>query len=219
MKLLAIETSFEACSVALWQDGACLERVHAEPRGHAQVLLPFVEALLAEGAMALAALDGIAFSQGPGSFTSLRIGIGVVQGLAYGADLPVWPVSSLRLVAQGVVADGVDRAWVAMDARMGEVYTGCFFLEDARMVPAGEERVCPPEEAPPEDPESWSFIGSGFGRFEYLERLAGGRALPGWPRAAVLASLAAAEWSRERALPAERAQPVYLRDRVAEKPR
>jgi tRNA threonylcarbamoyladenosine biosynthesis protein TsaB len=218
MKLLAIESSFEACSVALWQDGDCLERVHTEPRGHAQVLLPFVDSLLAAGDVPLAGLDGIAFSRGPGSFTSLRIGIGVVQGLAFGADLPVWPVSSLRLVAQGVVEDGVDHAWVAMDARMGEVYTACFVLEKNRMVPAIDERVCPPEDAPPEDPGRWRPIGSGFERYEYLERLVNGRARAGWPRAAVLAELAAAEWSGAKALPAAMAQPVYLRDHVADKP-
>ncbi len=218
MKLLAIESSFEACSVALWQDGACRERAHGEPRGHAQVLLPFVEALLAEGEVALTALDGIAFSRGPGSFTSLRIGIGVVQGLAYGADVPVWPVSSLRLVAQGAVRNGVENAWVAMDARMGEVYTGCFSLDGASMQAVGEERVCAPEEAPPGDLERWSPLGSGFERFEFLERLVDGRARAGWPSASVLAELAAAEWMEEAALPAPLAQPVYLRDRVAEKP-
>jgi tRNA threonylcarbamoyladenosine biosynthesis protein TsaB len=218
MKLLAIESSFEACSVALWQDGACLERTHAAPRGHAQVLLPFVEALLATGDMSLAGLDGIAFSRGPGSFTSLRIGIGVVQGLAFGADLPVWPVSSLRLVAQGAAGDGVDHAWVAMDARMGEVYTGCFVLEGNLMSPADDERVCSPEEALPGDPGRWSPIGSGFERYEPLQRLAEGRGRTVWPRASVLADLAAAEWSTEGALPAAMAQPVYLRDHVADKP-
>ena len=218
MNLLAIESAFESCSVALWQDGTCLERVHDEPRGHAQVLLPFVEALLAEGEVSLRGLDGIAFSRGPGSFTSLRIGIGVVQGLAYGADLPVWPVSSLRLVAQGAVADGVDRAWVAMDARMDEVYTGCYRLDGTRMTLVGDERVCPPEQALPEHPERWVPLGSGFERFAFLQGQAQGRGRTGWPRAAVLAALAADEWSGERALPAAMAQPIYLRDRVAEKP-
>lgn len=218
MKLLAIESSFETCSVALWQDGSCLERIHREPRGHAQQLLPFVEAVLAEGALSLGRLDGIAFSRGPGSFTSLRIGIGVVQGLAFGADLPVWPVSTLRLVAQGAVDDGVERAWVAMDARMGEVYTECFELTGCRMESASEERVCPPQEALPEAPDRWSPLGSGFERFGILQGLAAGRSVAAWPRARVLAALAAGEWSPENALPAERAQPVYLRDRVAEKP-
>lgn len=224
MKLLAIESAFEACSVALWQEGACVERVHSEPRGHATVLLPLVEALLAEGAVTLGGLEGIAFSRGPGSFTSLRIGIGVVQGLAFGADLPVWPVSSLRLVAQGAVApltggaSDVNQAWVAMDARMGEVYTGCFRLENDRMEAVGPERVCAPEAAVPPDREAWTPLGSGFERFEALQDAASGRGRAAWPRAAVLASLAAAEWQPDRALPAEQAQPVYLRDQVADKP-
>lgn len=219
MKLLAIESAFEACSVALWQDGTCLERVHGQARGHAQVLLPFVEELLAAGETSLAALDGIAFSRGPGSFTSLRIGIGVVQGLAFGAELPVWPVSSLRLVAQGALDEDINAAWVTMDARMGEVYTGCFLREGSRMVPAGSERVCAPAVAIPEQAHRWSPIGSGFERFEVLEAAADGRARPGWPRAAVLAELAAGEWSASDALTAAQAQPVYLRDHVADKPK
>jgi tRNA threonylcarbamoyladenosine biosynthesis protein TsaB len=101
---------------------------------------------------------------------------------------------------------------------MGEVYTGRFMLEGGRMAPKGEERVCPPEQALPDDPGRWTPVGSGFERFEFLQGQAGGRAVAGWPRARVLAGLAAEEWSPERALPAERAQPVYLRDRVAEKP-
>jgi tRNA threonylcarbamoyladenosine biosynthesis protein TsaB len=105
-----------------------------------------------------------------------------------------------------------------MDARMGEVYTGCFALDGTCMQAVGDERVCPPEEALPEDLERWSPLGSGFERFEFLGRLVDGRARAGWPGASVLAALAATEWSEEKALPAPLAQPVYLRDRVAEKP-
>ena len=84
-------------------------------------------------------------------------------------------------------------AWVAMDARMGEVYTGCFVLQGNHMTPVGSERVCPPEEALPGDPDRWSPIGSGFEHHGFLERLVEGRGRTGWPRASVLAALAAAE--------------------------
>lgn len=234
MKLLAIETAFEPCSVALWCDGALRERLETSPRGHAEHLLPFVEALLAEASLALGALDGIAFSRGPGSFTSLRIGIGAVQGLAFGADLPVWPVSSLRTVAQGVIrATEPDRDMarddrstaeplpicVAMDARMGEVYTGGFAVRAGLAEPLDTERVCDPAAALPPDPAGWVGAGSGYARCAALVGAPFERVFAdAWPRASDLARLAAAEWDAGSALPADRAQPVYLRDRVAEKP-
>lgn len=219
MKLLAVESAFEPCSVALWQDGQVDERFHAGPRGHAEHLLPFVEDLLGATGLALADLDGIAFSRGPGSFTSLRIGIGVVQGLAWGAGLPVWPVSSLRVVAQGVLVEGVERAVVAMDARMDEVFSGCFERSGAVMVPAGPEGVGPAGAALPAEARGWAGVGNGFERFDVLAGAPVSARYPeAVPRASVLAALAAAEWTEEAALPANRAQPVYLRDRVAEKP-
>ncbi len=219
MKLLAIESAFEACSVALWLDGKVTERSDPGPRSHAERLLPFVQDLLAESGLALADLDAIAFSRGPGSFTSLRIGIGVVQGLAWGADLPVVPVSSVRTVAQGVAGRGVSRACVAMDARMGEVYTGCFELRDGSMTPAGEERVCPPEAALPDPADRWTGVGNGFERFTALAAAPmAAMESSAQARAGVLASLAAADLATSPGLPAAQAQPVYLRDRVAEKP-
>lgn len=234
MKLLAIETAFEPCSVALWCDGVLRERFELSPRGHAEHLLPFVEELLGEASLALAALDGIAFSRGPGSFTSLRIGIGAVQGLAFGADLPVWPVSSLRTVAQGVIRatepdrdtareDRPDakplRVCVAMDARMDEVYAGRFEARAGLAVALGEEHVCEPAVALPADRKGWIGAGTGFARSAVLAGASFERVFADtWPRASDLARLAATEWDPGSALPAERAQPVYLRDRVAEKP-
>ncbi len=219
MKLLAVASAFEPCSVALWQDGMVDERYHAGPRGHAEHLLPFVEDLLGTADVTLADLDGIAFSRGPGSFTSLRIGIGVVQGLAWGAGLPVWPVSSLRIVAQGVLGAGVARAVVAMDARMDEVFSGCFEASGGVMMPAGPERVGPAEAILPGEPQGWTGVGNGFERFEVLAKAPLEALHPAAvPRASVLAALAAAEWKDDATLPADRAQPIYLRDRVAEKP-
>ena len=94
MKLLAIETATETVSVALELNGEVHERYLHAPRQHAELLLPWVEELLAEAGVGFSVLDAIAFSRGPGSFTSLRIGIGVVQGLAWASDCPVIPVSS-----------------------------------------------------------------------------------------------------------------------------
>lgn len=219
MNLLAVESAFEPCSVALWRDGSLWERFEAGPRNHARQLLPFVQELLAEADTSLSDLDAIAFSRGPGSFTSLRIGIGVVQGLAWGAGLPVVPVSSLQATAQVALQHGVERAWVAMDARMGEVYTACFEQQDGRMGPVTAERVCPPDEAWPERPGDWTGVGNGFERFEALaESGVAHRRVDDWPTARAVAELAAAFLERSPGLPPERAQPVYLRDKVAEKP-
>lgn len=222
MRLLAIETAFEPCSVALWLDGDCRERMAVEPRGHAGLVLPWVEELLAEGGLALGALDAIACSRGPGSFTSLRIGISVTQGLAWGAGLGVVPVSSLQATAQTLAGSGVERALVAMDARMGEVYSGCFELRDGLMQAIGEESVGPPDALALPDGQDWSGVGNGFVRFPELATLAEGlQTLHGdaWPGAGAVAELASGWLDANEALPAAAAQPVYLRDKVADKPK
>ncbi|UCE90616.1 MAG: tRNA (adenosine(37)-N6)-threonylcarbamoyltransferase complex dimerization subunit type 1 TsaB, partial [Pseudomonadota bacterium] len=127
MKLLAIETATEACSVALAVDGDVRDRFEIAPRGHAGLVLPMAKALLAEAGLGLRELDALVFGRGPGAFTGLRIAAGVVQGLAYGAELPVVPVSSLATLAQGVSAQtGASDVLAVFDARMGEVYWGAF---------------------------------------------------------------------------------------------
>lgn len=128
MKLLALDTSSEGCSAALLVDGRVSERFDLAPRGHTRLLMPMIRELLSEQDLVPADLDALAFACGPGSFTGLRIATGVVQGLAWGLDLPVLPVSSLATVALGAmdtldVNDG-DGVAVAFDARMGEVYWG-----------------------------------------------------------------------------------------------
>ncbi|GAB4353090.1 MAG: hypothetical protein Kow0060_03270 [Methylohalobius crimeensis] len=127
MRILAIETATEACSAALYLDGVVEERFQVAPRRHTHLILPMAEALLAEAGLTLSALDGLAFGRGPGSFTGLRIAAGVIQGLAFGADLPVVPVSTLAALAWQVFDEGAaDCALAALDARMGEVYWGIY---------------------------------------------------------------------------------------------
>ena len=167
LRLLAIETATEACSAALLLGHEVQERFEIAPRRHAALLLPFADALLADAGVTLQQLDAIAFGRGPGSFTSLRIGIGVVQGLAWGADRPVVPVSSLAAVAQGVVdartVPATARILVAMDARMGEVFHAAFRLDDdGRVVSDGNEGVSAPESLSP--PGEWLAAGNGFER-------------------------------------------------------
>ena len=91
--ILALDTSTDACSVALSCNGEIKEDFRIIPRQHTQQLLPMIEAILADAGIAISALDAIAFGRGPGSFAGIRIATGVAQGLAYGADLPVLPIS------------------------------------------------------------------------------------------------------------------------------
>jgi tRNA threonylcarbamoyladenosine biosynthesis protein TsaB len=221
LNILAIETAFEACSVALSVDGETRERYGIAPRGHAERVLPWVDGLLQEAGIRLNALGCIACSRGPGSFTSLRIGISVVQGLAWGAGLPVVPLSSLRITAQSAPAGDDRRVMVAMDARMGEVFCGLFAPDgNGVMQAAGPEQVCAPEQAAALIGDGMAGVGNAFERYARLaatsSRLTAVHA-DVWPRARAMLPLAA-DWLRSNdPVPARDAQPVYLRDRVAEK--
>lgn len=221
MKLLAIETATETCSVALSVNDDVEQRFQHAPRQHAELLLPWVEELLAEAGIGFGDVDAMAFSRGPGSFTGLRIGIGVVQGLAWASDCPVIPVSSLAATAQAAADKGIKTALVALDARMNEVFTGLFRLNDnGIMIADGEERVCAPELVQVPDEAEIHAVGIGFDRYpqlgELTVRLAGVHA-DIWPDAVAILKLAKEWLLNNTALPAEMAQPVYLRDNVAQK--
>jgi len=223
MNLLAIETATETVSVALAINGEVLERYRHAPRKHAELLLPWIEQLLAQAGVSFNALDAIAFSRGPGSFTSLRLGIGVAQGLAWGTDIPVIPVSSLAATAQSIVDTGINTALVALDARMDEVFTGLFRLNNKQiMMPVNNECVCCPEEIQvPGGPDIYG-VGIGFERYAILRTMSAQLAgiLPDiWPRASSVLTLAEDWLLTHEALPAEKALPIYLRDNVARKTR
>ena len=223
-RILAIETSTESCSVALNAGAEVLERFELAPMKHAELILPFVRGLLADAGWSLGDVDVIAFGRGPGSFTSLRIGIGVVQGLAWGADVPVAPVSSLQAVAQAAIESGAaaDTVLVAMDARMNEVFHAAYRRDDHGIAqPLGEEGVAAP--AALSAPRAGDYItaGNGFARFEELAPLAAAARSNRpdlWPRAAVVLALAQHWLTDHEPLPPEQAQPVYIRNTVAEKP-
>ena len=224
MKIIALDTSTEACSAALLIDGAVSEYYEIAPQGHANRILPMVESLLAEAGLGLSAMDAIAFGRGPGSFTGVRIGTGVVQGLAFGAELPVVPVSSLAALAQGAVREfKATQVLAAIDARMKEVYWGGFrWSESTGLQPEGGECVVAPELVPLPDNEGWLGVGSGW--MSYKEALGarvgprlGGIEAERFPHAQDIAVLAAAALQKGEAVPAEQALPVYLRDNVAKK--
>jgi len=219
MKLLAIDTSTEACTVALWLDGKALERFERHPQ-HSERLLEMVNSLLSESAMSLPQLDAIAFGRGPGSFTGLRIGAGVTQGLAFAASLPVVPVSSLAALAQGVDADLV---LAALDARMGQVYWGAYQRNhDGLMQPLINESVVNPASIVVPEGDGWVGAGSGWDAYpDVLEKRAG-RALQARHREVLtharhVAELGAAAYATGLVCAADQAIPDYLRNDVAVK--
>ena len=220
MKLLALDTSTEACSAALYQGGTVSLRFEITERSHADLILPMVDSLLEEAGLALSDLDGLAFGRGPGGFTGLRIATGVVQGLALGSGLSVAPVSSLAAVAEQVPAAAGATILVCNDARMGELYWGVFTrAADGRVEPAGPESVSPPERVAVSPTAARHAAGNGLPRYPHLrERLetAGLQIHDNlYPRADAVARLGAHVLAAGLGVTAEMALPVYVRDDVA----
>ena len=215
--LLAIDTATEACSAALLHHGALLCRFEVAPRLHAQLLLPMVDELLREAAVTLNEVDALVFGRGPGAFTGVRIATGMVQGLAFASGKPVIGVSNLAALAQrGWREQGAETVCSAIDARMDEVYWGCFRLVDGVMQVVGSEVVCAPEAVTlPARFEPELGCGTGWG---YAERLA--VKVPSLradllPDARDLIALALPAFEAGQLMDAADAQPVYLRDKVA----
>ncbi|WP_213876960.1 tRNA (adenosine(37)-N6)-threonylcarbamoyltransferase complex dimerization subunit type 1 TsaB [Pseudomonas sp. dw_358] len=216
--LLALDTATEACSVALLNDGKVLSHYEVIPRLHAQKLLPMIQQLLSEAGIALSAVDAIGFGRGPGAFTGVRIAIGVVQGLAFALDRPVLPVSNLALLAQRAWREhGASQVAAAIDARMDEVYWGCYTEQAGEMCLAGDEAVLAPESVvlPGEAGGDWFGAGTGWGYADRLAVEASAMDAGMLPHALDLLTLAQFAWARGEGLAADLAQPVYLRDKVA----
>jgi tRNA threonylcarbamoyladenosine biosynthesis protein TsaB len=226
MRLIALDAATERCSAALWLDGVV--RMREAPRAGAasELILCLIGDLLAESGEALAHLDAIAFGRGPGAFTGVRLAAGVAQGLAFAAGLPVLPVSDLAALAQQALkrAPAPARALVCQDARMGEVYWGCFERLGSVASLTGSEAIGAP--AAVRLPLHWAGApccgaGSAFEAYALLARLPGIEPSCLWPmlrpHALEIAELAAAE-GLARAVPPEQALPVYLRDEVATRP-
>lgn len=238
MKLLSVDTATEACSAALIINGTVTERYQQTQREHTRLILPMIDALMAEAGLKPRDLDALAFGRGPGSFTGVRIATGIIQGIALGAELPVVPVSTLAAVAQDFFdrnnkarsesltknkdGDPVDVAFVAMDARMGEIYWGVYRRSEfgyAELI--GNESVTPADSV-----EISDLIGTGLGtgwnvyRQELLKRL-GAKVSTfesgNLPRAGAIARLGARGFELGLAVDVEHAVPVYLRDKVAKK--
>jgi len=226
MRVLALDTSTEACSVALLDEPRVIARYAEIGRGHAEEILGMVSAVLAEAGIPLGRLDALAAGTGPGSFTGVRISVSVAQGLAFGASLPVVPVTSLEALAYRAIgtpappAAGLGQALACLDARMGEVYWACFRHDLERgVVPLGEFRVGAAPEVRWEGEVPFAGIGRGFQAYPELERLPGvtiaPRAGAALPDALHLAQLGALRLRLGGGIDPALLTPRYVRDKVA----
>jgi len=139
-KILAIDTSSEACSVALQADRIYF-RHEIVPRQHNQLLVPMIETVLAEAGITVHDLNAIAIGCGPGSFVGVRLGLGVAQGLAFAAKLPLIPLSSLQILAQSAIASDADDVCITVDAHMGDFYRCHYKRTGDLMLPTEEAHV------------------------------------------------------------------------------
>ena len=221
LKILAVDTATEACSAALLVGEQVFSRWEEAPRDHTRKILPMVQAVLDEAGVTLDELDAIAFGRGPGSFTGVRIGIGVAQGLALGAGVPLIGISTLAAMAQGAHRlDGAERVLTAIDARMDEVYFGQYELIAGRIQLVGEEMGSGPAALVASRgtlPGSFTRVGTGFETYgETLAALADELVASQvrFPAAEDMLPLARSAWLAGEAVAVEQATPVYLRDKV-----
>ena len=217
MKLLVLDTSTEWCSAALWLDGTVHARRELAEQRHSSLILPMADDLLKGAGLPLRALDGIGYGAGPGSFTGLRIACAVMQGLAFGADLPVVGVSTLESLA---AQTGAERVLTLLDARMAEVYWAAYERDGGDWRTVVEPRLAPPDSVFVPDGADWMGAGNGFAvldpglRAEISARLLRVDETL-MPDAAAMVTLAARAFARGEGGDAAEAAPIYLRDKVA----
>ena len=221
MKLLAIDTSSYACTVAVMVDADVDSRFEITKNEHSKIILGMVEELMANFGIEVEQLDAIAFGRGPGSFTGLRIAAGVVQGIAFAYDKPVIPVSSMAVIAQGIQADNIA---VAVDARMQQIYCGCYQRqEDGLVTMLGEERVLDPDQFV--IPKGGQWVGAGTGWDQYADSILkhNSATVSKWladcyPHAEDILKLGRKLFAAGEFKPAHEALPVYIRNEVAKRP-
>jgi tRNA threonylcarbamoyladenosine biosynthesis protein TsaB len=220
VRVLALDAATEGCSVALLCGHELIVRMSEEPRTHVEQILFMVEEVLAEAQVSLSMLDGIAASIGPGAFTGVRISVAVAQGLAFGAGLRVVPVTTLEALASQAMQGGAAKALACLDARMGEVYWGCFAADGKRgVVESAAARVGPPGTVVLPDAGIYRGIGRGFAAYPALAALPGVDLDPGdsraLPNAREFATLGALRLGLGEGLDPADLSPLYLRDKVA----
>lgn len=220
MKILALDTATAACTVALMIGSEITERFVLAQQQHAELILPMIDGLLSEAGIGLKQLDAIAFGQGPGSFMGVRIATGVAQGLAFGADLPVIPVSTLQTLAQTAYQEtGCTDIVVGWDARMQAIYWGIYQANRlGLMMPLQADALnSPPEIAIPAT-KQWLLAGNAWSVYSHdlpqlLESYPKNTEL--FPHARAMLALAAVLYSEGKVRNALEVEPIYLRDQVA----
>lgn len=221
MKLLAIDTTSDACSVALQVGTDVSERHRVEPRAHTRILLPMIRELLDERKLTSSDLDAVVLGNGPGSFIGMRISASVAQGICFGAGLKLLPVSSLAAIAMEVMSEeDAEQVAVAQDARMNEVYFGAFRRgQNGLPFADGEERIVPAADGGELAGTGWIAAGAGWDRYpelvaaseSALHRVSQVRV----PRARCLLPLAVWRMEQGGAVDPGDLAPAYLRTKVA----
>ena len=222
--LLALDTSTEACSVALWHKG---EKTHLDElaqRTHTKRILPMIDELLANSGINLKQVDALAFGRGPGSFTGVRVGAGIAQGLAFGADLPVIAVSNLTAMAQAAFElYQAENVAAAIDARMNEVYFSQVKREKVRSElgeffqwnPVIEEQVCQPEKVLEQFSDLSAYrVGTGWAAYPQFKDSGLGGSDIILPSAQYMLELALTDYAQNKVISALEIEPVYLRNEV-----
>ena len=219
--ILAVDTNTEACSVGLLLKGKILTRFEIAPRQHNLKILPMIEELLAEAGLSPNELDAIAMGRGPGAFTGVRITAGIVQGLAFGLDKPVVPVSSLAALAQGIYRTlGVRYVLPAIDARMDEIYWGAYKVGDHVPQILLSERVTAYQEMEMSDAHlksfKWVGVGTGWQYHEHFQVHVSQFYPQELPHAEDILKIAEHQWlAADMTFGMDQAVPVYLRNDVA----
>ncbi|MFT7235398.1 MAG: tRNA threonylcarbamoyladenosine biosynthesis protein TsaB [Methylophagaceae bacterium] len=223
MNILALDTCSEMCSTALLFQGKRYELTKKTQRGHSDLVLGMMDNLFEQSASSLSDVDVLAFGRGPGSFTGVRVGVSVAQGIAFAREIPVVPISSLAAVAQKA-ADEIGSAYiaVAMDARMGEIYCAHYHYDGKSIRLLNQERVCNPTDFVPYHQGACVGVGTAWSVYETQLQANFGRLLSHveanyYPEAVNVITLAEDEILAGNLLRAEQALPVYLRDNVAKK--
>lgn len=222
MKILAIECSSELLSVALYANGELSQRIDDAGSRHGDRLMGLLDAVLADARVSKLDLTAVAFGCGPGAFTGVRMAVAAAQGIGYGLDIPVLPVSSLAALAQeGFDRDAATPILALADARMGEVYAGYFEVDESGLVLAvGDEQLAAPASLALPGDDVWCAVGSGVRAHRAALELRFGYRLDAFrhevlPQAGAIARLGARALRAGLAVPARQALPVYLRDKVA----
>jgi tRNA threonylcarbamoyladenosine biosynthesis protein TsaB len=220
MRVLAIDTSTEALSIALRTEQGTRERGLETARGHAEQILSLIDAVLGEAGVQLSQLDGIAAGVGPGSFTGVRISVAVAQGLSFGAGLPVVPVTSLEALAFPAIETGAAHVIACLDARMGEIYWGCFAADAARGLRAlGSLQVAAADRVRLPSADRYRGVGRGFTAYPGLAALPGvdvdARSASALPNAADMARLGALRLAAGEGVDPADLKPEYVRNKVA----